>query len=111
MEQQTSFNPLGSRYNFDFDFCTYRKGWAQVDTSQDAPYYGTWCSPNKKQIVTYCEGDITVTTCKSDEEFVAELRRLAEWNRERGYWKGIDPGLTDVFRNRFVDLGVGDLLH
>ena len=111
METITGFNPMGERYDFDFRLCTYQKGWAQIDTTQDAWYYGTWCSPDKRQILSYCEGDMTLNMCESDDEFVAELRKLAEWHRERGFWKGIDPGLTDAFKKRFVDLGVGDLLH
>ena len=35
----------GDRYVYDFGLCTYEKGWAQVDTAQDASYFGTWANP------------------------------------------------------------------
>ena len=27
------------RYVYDFGLCSYEKGWAQVDTAQDASYF------------------------------------------------------------------------
>jgi hypothetical protein len=38
------FQP-GDRYRFDFDLCSCARGWAQVDTAQDASRFGTWASP------------------------------------------------------------------
>ena len=32
----------GDRYTYDFGLCSFEKGWAQVDTAQDASYFGTW---------------------------------------------------------------------
>ncbi len=29
------------RYTYDFGLCSYENGWAQVDTAQDASYFGT----------------------------------------------------------------------
>ena len=29
----------GDRYLYDFGLCSYKKGWAQVDTAQDASYF------------------------------------------------------------------------
>ena len=31
----------GDRYRFDFDLCSCARGWAQVDTAQDASWFGT----------------------------------------------------------------------
>ena len=31
----------GDRYTYDFGHCSYENGWAQVDTAQDASYFGT----------------------------------------------------------------------
>ena len=45
------------RYIFDFKLCTTGKGWAQVDTEQDASYFGTWANPFELKVVSYTEGD------------------------------------------------------
>ncbi len=48
------------RYVYDFGSCSYANGFAQIDTRQDASYFGTWCSPERRMIVNYCEGDVTI---------------------------------------------------
>ena len=57
------FKPMSDRYGFDFGPCSNANGFAQIDTRQDASYYGTWCSPAARTIVNYCEGDVTTTVC------------------------------------------------
>lgn len=104
------FEP-GDRYEFDFDRCSAGKGWAQVDTREDAWYYGTWAHPTELQIVNYAEGDLTITTAHTPEAFATELRRIAEWRREQGDMFGIDPGRSKAIREAFEALGLGDLLH
>ena len=99
------------RYVYDFGACSYKKGWAQIDTRQDAPYYGTWTNPDRREIFNYCEGDTTLTRCGTDDEYAAEVRRCAEWNKEAGYWMGIDPGFGEEMKARFVALGLVELLH
>lgn len=107
-----SFAPA-DRYLYDFKVLTYAKGWAQVDTRQDASYYGTWTNPEMRQIFNYCEGDLCLTKCDTDEDYVKAIRETATWNKERGYWLGIDPGFGDdtPMYQRFVSLGLADLLH
>ena len=48
------------RYKFD---CGLPRHFAQVDTSQDASYYGNWASAEALTLVSYCEGDVTTTVC------------------------------------------------
>lgn len=110
IEQIREFAP-GDRYHYDFVVLTYEKGWAQVDTKQDASYYGTWTNPNKLQIFSYCEGDICLTKCTTEDEYRAEVQRCADWNIENGYWKGIDPGFSESMKARFIELNLGHLLH
>ncbi len=106
------FRPLSDRYGFDFGPCATDNGFAQVDTRQDASYYGTWASPAKRTIVNFCEGDVTTTVCESDDEFVRQIRELAAWNDERGYGPmKIDPGGDHGLRRAFETLGLADLLH
>ena len=38
-------NENADRYKYDFDVCHFGKGWAQIDTSEDAYYYGQWANP------------------------------------------------------------------
>jgi hypothetical protein len=106
-----SAGPFADRYRYDCGACSAAKGWAQVDTKQDAPYYGTWTNPTTREIFNYCEGDTSYTRCDTDEEYVSEVNTLVEWNRERGYWQGIDPGFDEAMKTRFVALGLGELLH
>lgn len=110
---QRGFEVMSDRYKYDFRLLTYDRGWAQVDTRQDASYYGTWTNPTTLEIFNYCEGDTTLTKCETDTEYVGELRKTADWNKEAGYWLGIDPGGAhcQVFTARFTALGMADLLH
>jgi len=96
----------GNRYMFDARL-TPAKGWAQIDDSQDAWYFGRWGNPEKRKLVSYVEGDVVVTSFDTDEEFVAELRRWARADT----WVGIDPLLNEELEAKFVALGLGDLLH
>ena len=100
------------RYVYDFGMCSTKKGFAQVDTGQDAWYYGTWANPFKLIIFSYCEGDCTTTEAKTGEEFTEELRRIKAWQDESGHgFKGIDPGFNEDLKQEFINLGLGDLLH
>lgn len=105
------FEPDGDRYTFDFALCTPGKGWAQVDSRQDASYYGHWANPRRRQIVMFAEGDITIKTAETDEEFAAELRSLCDWLRENTGLGAVDPMLRDELKADFERLGCGDLLH
>jgi hypothetical protein len=100
------------RYVFDFGECTTGKGFAQIDTSQDAWYFGTWANPFSKKIVSYCEGDVTVQFCESPQEFSAEIRKIKTWNEKNG-WRfiGIDPGYNIDLQKEFVALGLLSFMH
>ena len=80
------------RYVFDFNYCSHKQGWAHLDTDQDASYHGQWANPSKLQLVSYCEGDVTVTTCTTSDEFRAEINRQAKFYIETlGSTFRIDP--------------------
>lgn len=101
------------RYACDFGACSINKGFAQVDTSSDASYYGTWANPTRHIIVTYCEGDFTVQKADSVDEFSDALRAIQMWhnNNHAGGFKGIDCAGREDMRQAFVAAGVEDLLH
>jgi hypothetical protein len=63
------------RYHYDEKLGA---GWYQYDTDQDAPYFGCWVNAELRQIVTWCEGDESRTTCPTVESFQAELDGMAE---------------------------------
>ncbi|PYF05020.1 hypothetical protein BJ122_102246 [Rhodopseudomonas faecalis] len=110
MKREASFDLMGDRYQFDFKLCSPERGWAQIDTRQDAPYYGTWCNPTTREIVSYSEGDISRAWAENADDFKAELRRVVDWHRERGFFIGIDP-ITEPIRDALVELGFNGDLH
>lgn len=111
--KQNRYNlQMTDRYQFDLKECTYANGWAQLDSRQDAPYYGNWVNPFTRELVSYCEGDVTRTTCDSDEEFIAEVRKNIEWHNEAGYGPAlIDALASPEIRDRLTTLGLASLLH
>ena len=108
---ERSFMPA-DRYHFDFGECSYARGWAQFDTAQDASYYGTWINPAERQIVNYCEGDVTRQIAATDEAFIAAVRALVEWAEGAGHGPARIDALADQpIAERFRALGLGDILH
>lgn len=103
--------PGNCRYDFDSNRCTSGDGWAQVDTSEDAPYFGQWANPLELRFMTYAEGDCTLATAHSPESFAAYVRHKAKFWRENGHTFGIDAMCSDRIREAFEGLGLGDLLH
>lgn len=100
------------RYLFDFNVCTSEKGWAQLDTRQDASYYGNWINPTLRQLLSYAEGDIARTYCDTDAEFVAEVKRACEWHAENDDKRpAIDGMCNDAIIARFRELGLEEWLH
>lgn len=100
------------RYKFDFDECSAKNGWAQVDTDQDASYYGTWANPIELKIFNYCEGDTTLQECETQEEFIGALREIEKFEVDSGRRPAqIDPMLNDAIKKIFQDMGLEDMLH
>jgi hypothetical protein len=99
------------RYVYDFVACATAKGWAQLDTRQDASYYGNWINPTERKLFSYCEGDTTLTEFETDEEFKVALAECIAWHRERLYFVGIDPGFNRELKAAFVRLGFEAELH
>lgn len=99
------------RYIYDFKLATADRGWAQLDTRQDASYYGNWVNPLTRELFSYCEGDTTHTVCADDAEFITEVRRCVGWHHEREYFIGIDGMCRPEIIEAFERLGLADLLH
>lgn len=99
------------RYLYDFKTCTAAKGWAQLDTRQDASYYGNWINPIKLELFSYCEGDTTLTKCDDEADFVKTVRECVAWHKDHDYFIGIDGMCNAAIIETFTRLGFGDLLH
>ncbi len=111
MEIRRFFKPT-ERYEFDTGLCSGANGFAQVDTRQDAPYFGTWVNPFSHVIVTYVEGDVTIEKHSNRWDFVQAVERLRAWNVSCGYGFGIDCGWTkNAIYDQFVGYGLGQYLH
>lgn len=103
---------IENRYFFDGNVCSSSKGFAQIDTSQDASYFGIWANPEKLMIVSYCEGELTVQIADNEAEFVQEVLKIKQWNEEYGHeFYGIDPGFNDGLKSSFERMGLSHLLH
>lgn len=116
----TEFEP-SDRYTFDFGECAPSKGFAQIDTQQEASYsgrhfsheqHGTWANPTTLQIVCYCEGDVTRRTAEDAGEFTVAMHELRQWCHDSGHeFPGIDPMGKQSIHDAFVCLGLGCMLH
>lgn len=84
MKIERSFSPDLNRY--DFDFPLIRKGWLQVDTNEDASWYGNWVNLDQKRFVQFAEGDVTDIRFESCDEMVTYLRNFPMLH--------IDAGIT-----------------
>ena len=100
-----------NRYVFDFDLCSVSKGWAQVDTAQDAIYFGTWAHPKQFKTVSFAEGDTCIKTADTVEEFKTMIEEMVQFYVEHGSWKGIDPGLKEENIQAWRELGLEEYLH
>lgn len=106
-ETESGFILGGSRYAFDNGMCSVSNGFAQVDTTQDASYYGVWTNPSSFKIVSYAEGDVHHSTYESAEEYIKALRELCDCD----YVIAIDTMRSESIKAEFVKLGLMDLLH
>jgi hypothetical protein len=102
---------MGDRYRYDFRLCRAADGWAQLDTRQDASYYGNWINPVSFKLFSYVEGDTTLTECDNETEFVEATRTCCEWHKERGYFIGIDAMEMGGAKDAFVRMGLAEYLH
>jgi hypothetical protein len=111
MKKTTGFAPMGDRYAFDFKLCPSAKGWAQLDTAQDAWYYGQWINPLTLEYVSHVEGDQTRIQYETEAEFVDGVFETLKWHLEHGYSPKIDGMCNKAIIDAFKRLGFGGWLH
>lgn len=100
-----------SRYTYDTGLPA---DFAQLDTSEDASYYGNWASAKRLTLFSYCEGDCTTTICETVEEFRQQINDFQAFCARIGYeFKGIDPGWihSDELLQPWRDCGLAHLIH
>ena len=74
-------HPDISRYVFDAKLMGQRC--YQIDTDQDASYFGMWTSPARRVLVSFEEGNFDVTKHSSDAGYIADLDKLYSWSGAR----------------------------
>tara|TARA_R100000231_G_scaffold22830_1_gene21667 strand:- start:162 stop:512 length:351 start_codon:yes stop_codon:yes gene_type:complete len=85
IKKETFFENNISRYNFD------AKGYAQLDTTDDAWYYGHWIDFKNLRIISYAEGDVSIETCENKEEFKKLLKKVVDFLKfKTESFEGID---------------------
>jgi hypothetical protein len=113
MKKIREFEPA-DRYRYDFGLCSIKNGFAQIDSDQDAWYFGTWANPEKLIIFNYYEGDCCTTLCETNDEFRQELEELNTWYTDQGRPPiQIDCGLgaaAEKMKRRFSEAGLGFLV-
>ena len=71
MQSKHSFVEYADRYRFDNTLL--HQGYHQVDSEQDAWYYGHWLNPKTLELVEYAEGDVYDIKFENTAECIAWL--------------------------------------
>jgi len=100
IKRETFFEDDISRYNFD------AKGYAQLDTTEDAWYYGNWVDFKNFRIIRYAEGDVSIETCENKEEFKELLKKVVEYSKFDESFKGLDLMCDENNIKAFESLGL-----
>ena len=95
-----------NRYIFDNDICNFKKGFAQIDTTDDASYFGNWVNFKSLELISYCEGDLTIIKCENIEEFKKQLSKVVNWHKKNKSFIGIDLMCSDEIKKDFNNLNL-----
>ena len=86
--------------------------YAQLDTSEDASWYGNWASAQRLTFISYAEGDCVITKCETVEEFKEEFKSFLSFCDRIGYeFLGIDPGWLSPNKDQWHKIGLNEFLH
>ncbi len=106
MKTKRGFLPNANRHQFDVELC--KQGWSQIDTGQDASYFGVWCNPVELKVFEFCEGDTMLAEAETGSEFVELLRSM---EKSHGGKFAIDPALYPDSDQPFIAMGLSDLMY
>ena len=94
----TKFYPEGDRYLFDGIAGNY-----QIDTWQDAWYFGMWINPKERSISTYAEGDFTKVTCLDTETLITRLLKMFQFHTgaviDASFWES-----SEVYKSSWEEI-------
>ena len=110
MKTKRSFEPNLNRYYFDGKY-SCSKGWAQMDTHQDAPYYGHWFNPFERRFISFMESDVCVIVFDDDDEMKKYMDDEKEYHRNNKSKCRLDPGFNEELRQKIKDLGMEEFLY
>jgi hypothetical protein len=95
----------GERYVFDWNLD--RGAWEQLDTENDASFFGIWINKAELRILSFVEGDVYLTLCTDADSYDAEVAELCSSLRPApGFVAITDSARTDYYQDRrqfFVD--------
>jgi len=111
IKRQDYFLECAERYQFDFVKCKPSKGYSQVDTEQDASYYGHWANPFTFELVGFVEGEVTIQQAETKQEFIDLMLKTAKFYKDTDDELNIDPMLEEDQRQEWKNLGLTHLLH
>lgn len=83
MKMRTSFELTANRYTVALDHCRADDGWMQYDTNQDSVWFGIWVHHERREIVTFEEGDVVQQFFDDEVEYRAELEKMADFYETR----------------------------
>ena len=92
------------RYMFDFGECRPESGWVLFDTAEDASYFGVWVHPDKRETLTFAEGDVTRVICDTEAGYRAEIEALCCFYKTAQAFKTISNHgtITEHYQDRDV---------
>ena len=56
--------------------------WHEEDSWGDYPYRSVWINLTNRQVLTYCEGDVSMMESKSEGDFYDELKDTSTFYKE-----------------------------
>jgi hypothetical protein len=107
----TTTREFAESNRYQYDNLLLSRGFAQIDSAQDASYYGNWADPVRLILFSYIEGDCQTVQCETELEFKEQIYKVCDWLRLHNTLYGIDPGIKQESKDRWVALGLSDLLH
>jgi hypothetical protein len=103
------FRPNLNRYHFDNGECNPTEtNFCQIDTWQDAPYFGIWADPVGLRVTKFIESEVYRNEYDTEAEFCEAVRSILEHNRDGGGHASID-GYSN--REDWARLGFESDLH
>jgi hypothetical protein len=108
MEITRAFIQDDNRYTYDRGICSVDNGYAQVDTGQEAWYYGLWANASTFTIVCFAEGDLTTEQYAEAKEFEEAFKAMAERHHQFGWTCNIDTMLSDQIKDAFEAVNLSE---